>query len=116
MRRTAMGLALVVVAGLVPVLPAAAAPVHGDRQLTWQPAHTGTDSRLRGLAVINRNVAWAAGSGGTVLRTVDRGQSWQSVAPPGTLGFRFRDVEPFDADTRSGVVFHPRFQAFLTLG
>ena len=36
--------------------------------------------------------------GGTVLRTVDAGQTWQSVGPPGTSLLQFRDIEAFDAD------------------
>ena len=36
---------------------------------------------------------------GKVLRTTNRGASWQSVGPPGALGLQFRDIEAFDADT-----------------
>ncbi|WP_206681252.1 hypothetical protein [Actinomadura sp. J1-007] len=63
----------------------------------WRLTPTGTDSRLRGLAAVGRKVAWAAGSGGTVLRTTDAGRTWRRVGPPGTEGLEFRDVEAFDA-------------------
>jgi photosystem II stability/assembly factor-like uncharacterized protein len=33
-----------------------------------------------------------------VLRTTDRGATWQSVGPAGTQDLQFRDVEAFDAD------------------
>jgi hypothetical protein len=38
---------------------------------------TGIDARLRVLDAVDGNVAWASGSKGTVLRTVDRG--WRTV-------------------------------------
>jgi photosystem II stability/assembly factor-like uncharacterized protein len=38
-----------------------------------------------------------AGSGGTVLRTVDGARTWQRVDPPGTADLQFRDIEAFDA-------------------
>ena len=98
MRRTTLIAAIVLLnVGLVPMAPAT--PSHHGDQLSWQLAPTGTDSRLRGLAVVNRQVVWAAGSGGTVVRTVDRGQTWQVVSPPEAVGSRLRDVEAFDTDT-----------------
>lgn len=64
----------------------------------WSPtADTGVDSRLRGLSPISDKIAWASGSGGAVLRTVDGGASWQLVGPPGTQDLQFRDIEAFDA-------------------
>ncbi|MEU5990886.1 oxidoreductase [Spirillospora sp. NPDC047418] len=63
----------------------------------WRLTPTGTDARFRGLAAVGPDVAWLAGSGGTVLRTTDGGRSWQDVAPPGAAGLEFRDIEAFDA-------------------
>src|SRR5215211_5282639 len=67
-------------------------------QLSWQLTPTGSDARLRGLSAVSSTVAWASGSQGTVLRTVDAGASWESVGPPGTADLEFRDIEAFDAD------------------
>src|SRR5262245_28856618 len=67
--------------------------------LTWQPSTTNSQARLRGLSAVSRHVAWASGSQGTVLRTVDGGRSWQQVAPPDTETLDFRDIEAFDART-----------------
>ncbi|TDV40477.1 WD40/YVTN/BNR-like repeat-containing protein [Actinophytocola oryzae] len=67
--------------------------------LTWAPTTTGSDARLRGLSAVDRYVAWASGSAGTILRTVDGGRHWQQVAPPGTESLDFRDIEAFDART-----------------
>lgn len=64
----------------------------------WQLTDTGTpDVRFRGLAAVSRNTAWAAGTGGTVLRTTDGGTTWRNVSPPGAGEVQFRDVEAFDA-------------------
>ncbi|MFJ3905323.1 WD40/YVTN/BNR-like repeat-containing protein [Streptomyces sp. NPDC090025] len=72
---------------------------HGAPGLGWRLTPTGTDARFRGLAAVDRSVAWAAGSKGTVLRTTDGGRSWRNVSPPGAGpdGLEFRDVEAFDA-------------------
>jgi photosystem II stability/assembly factor-like uncharacterized protein len=65
---------------------------------TWTAtADTGVTSRLRGLSAVSSQVAWASGSAGTVLRTVNGGSSWQQVGPPETSDLQFRDIEAFDA-------------------
>jgi photosystem II stability/assembly factor-like uncharacterized protein len=58
---------------------------------------TGVTSRLRGLSAVSADVAWASGSGGTVLRTVDGGSTWRQVGPPNTSDLQFRDIEAFDS-------------------
>ncbi|NRQ38255.1 oxidoreductase [Nonomuraea sp. NN258] len=73
-------------------------PAHADTpRLAWELKDTGVTARFRGLAPVSRDVVWAAGTGGTVLRTVDGGRTWQNVSPPGTAALQFRDVEAFDA-------------------
>jgi photosystem II stability/assembly factor-like uncharacterized protein len=84
---------LVAVAGVVATIAAAAPP-----GVAWQLTPTGSAARLRGVAAIDANTAWASGSLGTVLRTVDRGAHWEQVGPPGTSALQFRDIEAFDAD------------------
>jgi photosystem II stability/assembly factor-like uncharacterized protein len=48
---------------------------------------------------VSAEVAWASGSLGTVLRTVNGGATWQSVGPAGTASLQFRDIEAFDEDS-----------------
>src|SRR6266545_2425452 len=63
------------------------------RTPSWQLTPTGVDAGLRGLSPVSSRVAWASGSGGTVIRTVDGGRSWARVSPPDTETLLFRDVE-----------------------
>ncbi len=70
----------------------------GKTDFSWQLSPTGSSARLRGLSVVSSSVVWASGSGGTVLRTVNGGATWQNVGPPGTATLQFRDIEAFDAD------------------
>jgi photosystem II stability/assembly factor-like uncharacterized protein len=90
-RRVFLGLLLVAAVAI----PTAVA---GDRAFAWQLTPTGSTARLRGLTAVDSRTAWASGSLGTVLRTTDRGATWQQVGPPGTQDLQFRDNEAFDAD------------------
>lgn len=67
-------------------------------QLTLQESHT--TASLRGIHSLGGGVAWASGSGGTVLRTVDGGRNWQTCAVPPEAGkLDFRAVQAFDENT-----------------
>ena len=61
----------------------------------WHDVASGSTASLRGISAVSANVVWASGSVGTVLRTLDRGATWQSVGPPGTDALQFRDIEAF---------------------
>jgi len=64
----------------------------------WTTQTSGVTARLRGVSAVNEQVAWASGSGSTVLRTVDGGQSWQKLeVTDETLDFR--DVDAIDAQS-----------------
>lgn len=74
-------------------------------QASWQTFNTGTSNTLVVVDVVNPMVIWAAGGGfadavndGTVVRTVDGGQTWQDVTPPGGTAHVIRDVEAIDAN------------------
>ncbi|NUT32586.1 MAG: oxidoreductase [Hamadaea sp.] len=97
MRRLSTIVSLLTVATLTTAFsaPPTAAAAPG---LSWQDLPTGSTASLRGLSPVDRRVAWASGSGGEVLRTVDGGQTWQHVGPPGTADLQFRDIQAFDAD------------------
>lgn len=74
----------------------AGAPDAAGGEVGWRPVGTGSTARFRGLAAVDRDAAWVAGSGGTVLRTADGGRTWRDVSPPGAGELEFRDVEAFD--------------------
>ena len=65
---------------------------------SWRLTDTGVTARFRGLDAVSDRVAWVAGSGGVVLRTVNGGRTWASVGPPAAAGRELRDVEAHDRD------------------
>src|SRR6478609_6669912 len=67
----------------------------------WHDTNTGTTAHFRGLAAVSARTAWVSGytpTDGVVMRTTDRGATWQDVSPPGAAGLQFRDIEAFDAN------------------
>lgn len=64
----------------------------------WQKQTVETDASFRGLAVVNANVIWASGTGGTFIRTIDSGKNWTVGKIPGAEKLDFRDIEAFDAN------------------
>jgi photosystem II stability/assembly factor-like uncharacterized protein len=62
---------------------------------SWVPQQSGSRSSLRGVSAVNKKVAWASGTRGTYLRTVDGGATWQSAVVPGAEELDFRDVHAF---------------------
>lgn len=67
----------------------------------WHDTSTGTNDHFRGLAAVSATTAWISGytpTDGVVMRTTNRGATWQDVTPPGSAGLQFRDIEAFDAN------------------
>ncbi|KAI0122468.1 oxidoreductase [Daldinia grandis] len=68
---------------------------------TWQHLSTGSNARFRGLAPVSDQIAWVSGTRGTVLRSTDGGDTWESVGPAlseADSALEFRDVEAWSAD------------------
>jgi photosystem II stability/assembly factor-like uncharacterized protein len=85
------------ISALLAVSPAAAA----RPGYAWHDTATGTTAHFRGLSAVSATTAWVSGytaTDGVVMRTTDRGATWQDVSPPGSAGLQFRDIEAFDAD------------------
>src|SRR5690606_29274295 len=97
--RRAAVLAAVTLTTVLAAPGAATAATRANLDLRWELKDTGTTAQLRGLSVVSRDVVWASGRDGTVLRTTDGGRTFASVGPEGTENLDFRDVEAFDADT-----------------
>jgi Uncharacterized protein related to plant photosystem II stability/assembly factor len=62
---------------------------------SWQLKPVDSTEQFRGLDAVSRDVAWVGGSNGSIFRTVDGGDNWANVSPPGATGLLFRDVEAF---------------------
>jgi len=58
---------------------------------------SGSSASLRGLDVIDEQIAWASGAEGTVLRTIDGGTTWENVSIATADTIDFRDIEAFSA-------------------
>jgi len=65
---------------------------------SWLVRGSGTTASLRGLHVVDAEVAWASGSGGTFLRTVDGAETWEIGMVAGAEALDFRDVHAWDRD------------------
>jgi photosystem II stability/assembly factor-like uncharacterized protein len=65
---------------------------------SWTVQSSGTTESLRGLSVVDDQIAWASGTKGTVLRTVDGGTAWTAVPVPGAEVVDFRDIEAFGTE------------------
>src|SRR5215469_8532268 len=73
-------------------LVTAAAAQSGPR---IQFSHT-TES-LRGVSAVSRQIAWASGTHGTYLRTMDAGRTWTPAQVPDATTLDFRAVVAFSA-------------------
>src|ERR1700722_13259767 len=100
------------VAGFVLLAAMTAASVSGNgqdqkqEQTAWTILESGTAAGLRGIDSVKAQIAWASGTGGTVLRTVDGGAHWTPCAVPDAAkdgaskegaGLDFRGVQAWDA-------------------
>jgi len=57
------------------------------------PQTSGTTQLLIAVSPVNENVVWAAGTGGTFVKTTDGGNTWTSGVVPGAENLQFRDVQ-----------------------
>ena len=64
----------------------------------WQSFETRTQASLRGLAAVNKDVAWACGSKGTIVQTIDGGTNWLHHAIPDLQDVEIRSIHAWDRD------------------
>jgi len=65
---------------------------------TWTPLVSGVNGTFRGVSAVSDEIAWASGSGSTVLRTEDGGTTWRAIKITDDR-VDFRDVDAIDAKT-----------------
>lgn len=75
--------------------------------MRWQPQTSGVTVRLRGISAASAEVAWASGTGGTVLRTTDGGTTWQPRPVAGAAALDFRDVDAISAEVAYALSIGP---------
>jgi photosystem II stability/assembly factor-like uncharacterized protein len=69
-------------------------------QAQWQLQPAPTTADLRGIDNVGNGIAWASGTNGTILRTIDNGSHWQlCTTPPNAEHLDFRGIQAFDANT-----------------
>ena len=69
------------------------------QQPTIKILESGKRISIRGLSVVTDNIIWASGSGGSVARSTDGGNSFTWMKVPGYEKTDFRDIEAFDKNT-----------------
>ncbi|HEX5216431.1 MAG TPA: hypothetical protein VFV98_13285 [Vicinamibacterales bacterium] len=65
----------------------------------WTPQKSGVSARLRGVSAVSESVAWASGSGSTILRTEDGGATWTRLPEPTPDRLDYRDIDAMNATT-----------------
>jgi len=95
----------------------AVAQAQSQASEVWQLQDSGTTASLRGIDAVSGAVAWASGTGGTVLRTTDGGAHWQQCAVPGAAidgaTLDFRGVQAFDETTAFAMSSGPGLKSRL---
>jgi photosystem II stability/assembly factor-like uncharacterized protein len=88
------------IAAMAGILFASTVIAQKDPAAPWQLQNSGTSAALRGIHRVSNAVAWASGTGGTVLSTVDGGNTWRTCAiAPGADQLDFRAVWAWDTQT-----------------
>ncbi len=80
----------------------------------WRMQSSGTTASLRGIHAVDGETAWASGTNGTVLRTIDSGAHWQPCSvPAGGSKLDFRSVWAWDGQHAMAMSSGPGGQSRL---
>ncbi len=84
-------------AGLIALSACQPVPRHTVTGIDWAMQESGVQSSLRGLAVVDSDIAWIGAPDGVVLRTVDGGTNWTRSRIEAAAGLDLRSAHSFDA-------------------
>jgi photosystem II stability/assembly factor-like uncharacterized protein len=101
---------------LVGFLPLALLAQRAEGPFTIEPQSSGVTERLRGVSAVSSTIAWASGAGGTVLRTIDGGRTWQPRPIPGIRGEGAPGVSTDKLDFRDVDAMSDRVAYVLSIG
>lgn len=73
------------------------AGVYAQQMPRLQVQESSQKESLRGLSVLSDSIAWASGTRGTFLRTLNGGASWEVGTVDGADSLDFRDMHAFSA-------------------
>lgn len=76
---------------------------YADKPTGWQILETPVNSSLRGLSPLTSEIAWASGSNGVWLRTIDGGETWDHGVIAGLDTVDFRSIHAINAESALAV-------------
>lgn len=62
----------------------------------WIKQTVTTEASFRSVHAVNADIVWAGGTKGTVIKTLNAGQSWEVFQVKGAEALDFRDIHAFD--------------------
>ena len=65
----------------------------------WESLYPNTSASFRGLSAVSNQVCWASGTNGTIIKTINGGQTWSVTTLQHYDSVDFRDIHAFDAKT-----------------
>tara|TARA_R100001015_G_C4621070_1_gene178187 strand:+ start:936 stop:1991 length:1056 start_codon:yes stop_codon:yes gene_type:complete len=91
---------------ILPLFFACAIPDQGQKKETKnvisfkiEELDSPSDASIRGIWVLDSNCIWLSGAKGTVLRSLNSGESWQLLPPPDQDSLDFRDIHAFSKES-----------------
>ena len=85
-------------AGLIALGACQPAPRNAVIGIDWTMQESGVHSSLRGLAVVDADIAWIGAPDGVILRTVDGGETWTQSRVDAAAGLDFRSAHGFNGN------------------
>jgi len=72
---------------------------YGQYEFEWQRKNIDSNASIRGLCAVSEDIIWLSGTGGTVAKSIDKGESWELLTVEGGESLDFRDIQAYDGKT-----------------